>query len=133
MIDTVGRYLFQQRDDVPSIVYPGKVGLFGGHREGTETYLECIVREIHEELSYYVSPGQFEHLAFYSVDDVNAEGGAVCGEFFIARDLPCSALRVTEGSLFIVDPDKLTALENLTPSAQFAINAVLERPVTPAC
>ena len=106
--------------------------MFGGHREGTETYLECIVREIHEELSYYVAPDRFEHLAFYSVDDVNAEGGAVRGEFFIARGIPCSALRVTEGSLFIVDPDKLTAINNLTPSAQFAIDAVLERPVTPA-
>jgi hypothetical protein len=27
-----------------------KVGLFGGHREGDEAYLECIVREIHEEI-----------------------------------------------------------------------------------
>ena len=32
LIDTQARFLFQQRDDVPGIVAPGKIGLFGGHR-----------------------------------------------------------------------------------------------------
>jgi 8-oxo-dGTP pyrophosphatase MutT (NUDIX family) len=31
------------------IVAPGKIGLFGGHREGNETFLECVVREVQEE------------------------------------------------------------------------------------
>jgi 8-oxo-dGTP diphosphatase len=43
----LGRFL---RDDITGIIHPGKVGLFGGHREGDEAYLECIVREIHEEI-----------------------------------------------------------------------------------
>jgi 8-oxo-dGTP diphosphatase len=52
VVDTSGRLLLQLRDDVPNILYPGKIGLFGGHREGNETFLDCVVREIHEELSY---------------------------------------------------------------------------------
>jgi len=39
LIDNQGRFLFQQRDDVPGIVALGKIGLFGGHREGNETFL----------------------------------------------------------------------------------------------
>jgi hypothetical protein len=44
IIDAQGRFLLQQRDDVPGILQP--VGLFGGHREGSETYLQCVVREV---------------------------------------------------------------------------------------
>src|SRR5579864_3953837 len=50
LIDTRGHLLLQRRDDIPSILQPGKVGLFGGHREGNETYLQCVVREIYEEI-----------------------------------------------------------------------------------
>ncbi|WP_156434041.1 NUDIX domain-containing protein [Bradyrhizobium retamae] len=49
IFDTFGRYLFQLRDNVVGITSPGKIGLFGGHREGDETFLECIVRELHED------------------------------------------------------------------------------------
>ena len=36
LIDSLGRFLFQQRDNNPEILYPGMIGLFGGHREGNE-------------------------------------------------------------------------------------------------
>ena len=61
LIDSRRRFLLQQRDDIHGIVHPGKVGLFGGHREGEETYLQCVVREIHEEIGYFVQPDRFEH------------------------------------------------------------------------
>jgi 8-oxo-dGTP diphosphatase len=37
LIDMRGRFLFQRRDDVPGILSPGKIGLFGGHRKTGET------------------------------------------------------------------------------------------------
>ena len=94
IIDTCGRFLLQQRDDIPGIVCPGMVGLFGGHREGDETFLQCVVREVHEEISYFVAPERFDHLASYSGTDADAQGGTVRGEFFVARDVPADALRV---------------------------------------
>jgi hypothetical protein len=45
LIDSFGRFLFQQRDDNPQVSYPGLIGLFGGNREGNETFLECVVRK----------------------------------------------------------------------------------------
>ena len=33
ILDTLGRFLLQLRDNVPGILQPGKIGLFGGHRE----------------------------------------------------------------------------------------------------
>jgi 8-oxo-dGTP diphosphatase len=87
IIDTRGRFLLQQRDDVPGILQPGKVGLFGGHREEDETYLQCVVREIHEEIGYFVSPDRFEHLVSYEGIDMDGEVGTIRGEFFVARDV----------------------------------------------
>ena len=76
IIDTAGRFLLQQRDDIAGIIHPGKVSLFGGHREGDETYLECVVREIHEEISYFVPAGQFEHLASLDGTDLDVDASS---------------------------------------------------------
>jgi len=46
LFDTAGRFLFQQRDNIAGITEPGKIGLFGGHKEANETFLECIAREV---------------------------------------------------------------------------------------
>jgi 8-oxo-dGTP pyrophosphatase MutT (NUDIX family) len=126
VIDKFGRFLLQQRDDIVGIIHPGKVGLFGGHREGEESYLECVVREIHEEISYFVPPERFEHLASFDGTDIDVDGGTVSGEFFVARDIPVDALVITEGSLLIVKPIELVQMDGkLTPSAKFAIKPTL--------
>jgi 8-oxo-dGTP pyrophosphatase MutT (NUDIX family) len=128
IIDTRGRFLLQQRDDVAGILQPGKVGLFGGHREDNETYLQCVVREVHEEISYFVSPDRFEHLVSYNGVEVDADGGTVRGEFFLARDVPVGTLTVTEGSLLIVEPDELSSVEHkFAPSTRFAMKAFFDR------
>jgi 8-oxo-dGTP pyrophosphatase MutT (NUDIX family) len=83
--------------------------------------LECVVREVHEEISYFVSPERFEHLASYNAD---IDGASIRGEIFIARDLPTDRVPVTEGSLLVVEPDELKALEpRLSPSARSALLA----------
>src|SRR6516165_5806832 len=132
MIDTKGRFLLQQRDQAPGIAQPGKIGLFGGHREVGETYLECVVREVYEEIGYFIAPDRFEHLVSYNGTELDIDGDTMRSEFFIARDIPVDELNVTEGSLLVVEPDKLATLEHklehkLAPSVQFAIKALEER------
>jgi 8-oxo-dGTP diphosphatase len=125
IIDKCGRFLLQQRDDIVGIIHPGKVGLFGGHREANETFLECVVREIHEELSYFIPAERFEYLTGISGEDIETDsGGSVRGEFFVAHDIPVEALVITEGSLLIVEPVDVVALyQRLTPTARLALKA----------
>jgi 8-oxo-dGTP diphosphatase len=127
LIDTCNRFLLQQRDDIPGIVHPGKIGLFGGHREKGETYRQCVVREIHEELGYLISSESFEYLANYDAKDRQSGNQTIVhGEFFVARDVPVERIRVTEGKLFIANAHELAGLEpRLSPSGQAGLRAYL--------
>ena len=128
ILDTRGRFLLQQRDDVPGILFPGKIGLFGGHREGTETFLECVVREVHEEISFYIPPERFEHLASYRGSDPYLSGGTLWRELYVTTDVPVEPLRITEGSLLIAEMEDIPALvPRFAPSAHAAVRAFLAR------
>ena len=128
IIDTFGRFLLQQRDDIPGIIQAGKIGMFGGHREASESFLECVAREIREEISYAVPEHRFEYLTSYNDADIDAGVGTLHGECFILRDIPVEELVVTEGSLRIVRPDEISSLTNsLTPIAKMLLKAALER------
>jgi 8-oxo-dGTP pyrophosphatase MutT (NUDIX family) len=125
LIDSLGRFLFQQRDNVPDIVYPGLIGLFGGHREGNETFLECVIREVHEEISYFVPSERFAHLVSY--EGPHPLGGTFYTEIFVANNIPADQLVITEGSLLIIRPeDFATIVPRFSPSARFAVNAFLK-------
>ena len=125
VFDDQGRLLLQQRDDIPGILYPGMVGLFGGHREGTETFLQCAVRELHEELSYYVPPGRFDFLTSFKGPAPENPGGTVHAEFFIVRGLTVSELKITEGQRLVVQPTELAAIhQKLTPRARRALDTL---------
>jgi 8-oxo-dGTP diphosphatase len=128
IIDTLGRLLLQQRDNIAGIVHPGKVGLFGGHREGDETYLECVAREVREELSFQIPAERFEHLARWEGPDLDVDGGTIRADFFITRDVPTDALFITEGTLLTIEVQDLIIIEhNLAPTARFAIRAFNQR------
>lgn len=125
VVDFSGRLLLQQRDDVPGILHPGKVGLFGGHREGDETFLDCVARELNEELSYAIPQERFEHLLSYEGSDWDVSSGTLRAEFFVVAGIPLTKLKVTEGKLLVVDEstnlDDLKA--KLAPSALQALAA----------
>jgi 8-oxo-dGTP diphosphatase len=124
LIDSSGRFLFQQRDDNPEILYPGKIGLFGGHREGSETFLECVVREVYEEISYFVPSERFTYLVSY--EGIDPRGGTLHAEIFVANNLPADQLVITEGTLLTVKPqDVATVYSRFSPSARFAVNTFL--------
>ena len=69
--DYQGRYLFQLRDDIPTITFPGYWGLFGGALESMETPILAIKRELYEELSYRPDSIKYFFLYTYSLDMVN--------------------------------------------------------------
>jgi 8-oxo-dGTP pyrophosphatase MutT (NUDIX family) len=127
LIDMDGRLLMQLRDNIPYIRDPGKISLFGGGREGNESFLECIVREIHEETRYYLPPVRFEWIARWSGPDYMVAGGTFRGELFLVREVPVEKLTITEGTLKVVGVDELEHIRHsLAPLAQFAVKALLK-------
>ena len=127
LLDMQGRLLLQQRDDIPGILQPGKISLFGGHCETGETNLECAVREINEEISYPVSADRCELLVKYEgadIDLLESIGGTLDCEIYLVRDIPAEKLVITEGALFICAPDDLARIgAKLAPLARFALAA----------
>ena len=102
LISTDGRLLFQLRDNVTDISDPGKLDFFGGGREGVESFLECVVREVHEEIGFYLAPEQFEFIGRDVGPDHWVPDCTLHNEIFLAREVPIDSLTVTEGSLKIV-------------------------------
>jgi 8-oxo-dGTP diphosphatase len=126
LLDTFGRLLLQQHDDKTGIAHPGKISLFGGHRESNETYLQCATREICEEITYFALPECFEHLTSYTGVNPELDSVLVHAEFFIVRNLPVERLVITEGSLLTIKQDELVSVETrLTPPTRYAIRAFL--------
>jgi 8-oxo-dGTP pyrophosphatase MutT (NUDIX family) len=129
--------LFQQRDSVPNIIAPGRIALFGGHREGDETFLACVVREVREELSCFVPPEHFNYLGSYAGADVDCPGGTIVAEYYFVRDVPVASINVTEGALLIVEPRELPVLmHRLASSTRIAVDIFLgnspHAPATPS-
>jgi 8-oxo-dGTP pyrophosphatase MutT (NUDIX family) len=52
LVDEQGRYLMQIRDDVPHILHPGALGLFGGALEAGEDAGAAVRRELDEEIGF---------------------------------------------------------------------------------
>jgi hypothetical protein len=67
------------------------------------------VRELHEELSYFIPPERFEPLWSYDGPDwVVSAGGWLRAEYFVVRDVPIDQITVTEGSMLVVEPAAVT-------------------------
>ncbi|MET4345506.1 NUDIX domain-containing protein [Bradyrhizobium sp. RT9a] len=117
-----GRLILQQRDDIPGILHPGKVGLFGGHREGDESFVDCIARELHEEIGCSLPASRFVHLVTRTGPDLDVEGGTVHGEIYVVRGVPIEQLTVSEGTLLAMHPEQIPAIASmLVPSARSAL------------
>jgi 8-oxo-dGTP pyrophosphatase MutT (NUDIX family) len=94
--------------------------------KAVETFLQCVVREVHEEIGYFVKPDRIEHLVSYNGVDPDADSGTLRGEFFVVRNVPADGLLITEGCLFMAERDGLLGLDRLAPSAQFALSTFLK-------
>jgi 8-oxo-dGTP diphosphatase len=126
LIGACGRLLFQQRDDKPEILYPGRIGLFGGHRQGNETFLGCVQREVHEEIDYLVPAGAFEPLVACTMTP--SDGRGLKGEFFLARGIPVDRLVISEGSLLLVEEGQVPSiLYRMSPSSCYVAKVFLEK------
>jgi 8-oxo-dGTP pyrophosphatase MutT (NUDIX family) len=125
LVGRCGRLLLQQRDDIPGLLYAGLIGLFGGHREGIETPIETVRRELLEETGIAFEASRFETLVEFSA--AYPLGGGIKGTYYVVREVPIEDAVVTEGSPLIVERDGLPALlPRMTPSACYAARLFMQ-------
>lgn len=94
-----------------------------------ETYLACIARELHEEITYLVAAERFGFLTTLDGCGEVVGGDIVRGHVFLVTGIPADEIVVTEGSLAIIDPDDLmqylSQLEgDLTPASRFGLRGL---------
>lgn len=119
IIDTRGRFPLQQRDNIPGTLIPGKIGLFGGHREGNETFLECASGKSMKKsaTSYHQSALNTSQVSEGPTHPYVA-GGTLSREFYVIRDVPVEPLRLTDGTLFVAEMKVSGAMEKYPRSTE---------------
>lgn len=124
IIDTAGRLILQQRDDVPGINYPGLIGLFGGHREPGETPLLCAQRELQEEIGQLLPLERFEPLVESRIQLSASE--RLENHVYLVRGIAFEDLVVTEGRPLLAALDDLPGLyARMTPATAFAVRQLI--------
>ncbi|MEM8777995.1 MAG: NUDIX hydrolase [Cyanobacteria bacterium P01_G01_bin.49] len=95
-----GKFLMQLRDNIPTIIYPGHWGFFGGHLEPDETPTQGVKREVLEEINYELkNPTLFRR----QTDDV-----AIRYVFYEPLTVPLTQLVLQEGAdLALVSPEAI--------------------------
>lgn len=120
---TNGKYIFQKRtNDDPKI--PGTLSTFGGKLEYEESYSDCIIRELKEELDIDVYESQIRLVAY--ADNHEADGRKYA--IFMVHDVDINKITLSEGEA-VVELDSLQDVLNQNPAPY--IKRFLEtKPVT---
>ncbi len=105
-----GKFLFQKRTlDAPTS--PGKIVTFGGARENNENPIECLKRELKEELELVISNNDIVDSIFYQ----DSKGDHI---FFLVENVDESQLILHEGEAII----SFNSLEDALQSKDFCEN-----------
>lgn len=126
LFGTCGRLILQQRDDVPGIVFPGLVSLFGGHLEPGEDAHTCVQRELEEEIGVRLPLAAIEPFFTFRTRFADPTQRDVEISIFIASGLRADALHVTEGSLLLLPlAQAAQRFPRMTPTTSYALSEFL--------
>lgn len=122
LFGTCGRLILQQRDDVPGIVFPGLVSLFGGHLEPDEDAHTCVQRELEEEIGVRLPLASLEPFFTFRTRFADPSERDVEISIYIASGLQADTLHVTEGSLLLLSwPEVSLRFSRMTPTTAYAL------------
>ena len=121
LINSEVKFLFQLRDNIPTIVYPGMISSSVVIAKQTKCSFNAFVAKCEERSSYDVDAGRFETLGRYS--HVHPDGSSAVCEIFVARGIPILGLVITEGTLFVATSEELPQRlsTQMSPSARAAV------------
>lgn len=126
LFGTCGRLILQQRDDVPGIVYPGLVSLFGGHLEPGEDPHQCMQRELEEEIGVRLPLAALEPFFTFRTGFAAPQERDVEISIYIASGLRADTLHVTEGSLLLLPlAQAAQRFTRMTPTTSYALSEFL--------
>jgi 8-oxo-dGTP pyrophosphatase MutT (NUDIX family) len=117
-----GRYLLQQRDDIPAIWYPGHWGCFGGAVEPGEELTDALRRELLEELE--LTPRAMDYFIRFDFDLSRLGQGHLHRTFFTVPILAAELgnLRLHEGAaMHAFAPAEIFDALRVTPYDSFAL------------
>ena len=119
-------FLFQQRDSNKKIFFPNHLGLFGGAKLHTESYIQALKRELIEEIGF--SPKKIKYFMNLKFDLKKNRKKEVNRFFYICtiKDLYKQKIILKEGKSFLIMSIKRLKIElrkknNFVPYDQFAI------------
>lgn len=94
-----GEVIVQHRDDIPHILWPDTLSVFGGGVEGAESYEEALAREMKEELLLDITEYRYEfYKTFYQRTAIHpGVSGDIDCHIYLIRDVDPEALTVLEG------------------------------------
>jgi len=122
--------IMQRRDTKPGIYNSGKVGIFGGSCEGEETIIECLQREIEEELCINIQDKKFNvkfHKKYTKTIEVHGQDAIV--NLYLIYPVEISELTVMEGVGLAVGKSNELFNENLTVLAREVVGELSEEKV----
>lgn len=96
LYDRKGESVFLHKRDGNTRVNPNKWAFFGGLNEGPETFVECFMRELHEENGLAIQPSEAIFLREYMNTDLNTYRVV----FYVESDISEDKLRLGEGAGF---------------------------------
>lgn len=126
MIATDGSLLLQRRDNIPNISSPNMLGIFGGHVEENESYLEAAIREIEEETGYRATPDEMQFLIEF--ENKYPMSNTMKGIFYLLENIDQSKLKITEGVLEVISIEDIpNHFHEIVPTTCFALSVYLNR------
>ncbi len=122
------KIILQKRSNDPRITLPGKTGMFGGSLEEDETPLECLHRELMEELEIDAANFTVEKLNTYQKTQ-ELDNSDFLIHIYLVKFVHSSQLKVNEGDGFIEDTaSNLLKIDNLTRMTRLALNDFVNLP-----
>lgn len=122
IVSEKNRYLLQLRDDIPGIFYPGHWGCFGGALAPGELPVQCLLRELHEELEFFAE--RYREFIRFDFDLTKISQQKLFRAYYevtVTEDL-VSQFVLHEGSqLRLFTPLEIFSQPNISPYDSFAL------------